>query len=406
MDWTGRLATAVSPFHLPETDRSLETLDLDLRRKQPAVRRTKGLESSSESSTQTSSAGAGKKTAVLLARVKRRLRNYVDEAMEANEMGFTLLERRAVSRKVEKYYKKELTELEPVLLENKVNVNIDSEVDAALVQHMNGLFFKGEQSHRGDKLLASWMHLHPHYGKFGAKKVPRAWRALKGWRKLTPGRSRAAHSLPVWCGVACRLIAKGFLRMAIFLLLSLCSYARPSAMAQLLKAGAVKPVMGITAHWALLLNPQEHGVPSKTGDFDVSIMLDSPFVLTWINPVMEAITKGNPEDGLWDFTYPQYTKEFGLVVKELGMHLVPYQTRHSGPSIDRSRKWRSQAEVQKRGGWKAFKSVMRYEKHARLALEFNKLGFDLQAHLRECEALLEDVVLGKKPAPRLPARIV
>ena len=44
----------------------------------------------------------------------------------------------------------------------------------------------------------------------------------------------------------------------------------------------------------------------------------------------------------------------------------------SGPSIDRSRGYRSLQEVQKRGQWKSQKSVTRYEKSARLASTWEK----------------------------------
>jgi len=44
--------------------------------------------------------------------------------------------------------------------------------------------------------------------------------------------------------------------------------------------------------------------------------------------------------------------------------LVPYQLRHSGASVDRSRMWRAALDVRRRGGWKQGHSMMRYEESA------------------------------------------
>ena len=76
------------------------------------------------------------------------------------------------------------------------------------------------------------------------------------------------------------------------------------------------------------------------------------------------------------------------------------QTRHSGPSIDRARKYRSQLEVQKRGHWKAQKSVMRYEKSARFSLTWERLPPGLKDYALSCEADLGKILLGQKAAPK------
>lgn len=50
------------------------------------------------------------------------------------------------------------------------------------------------------------------------------------------------------------------------------------------------------------------------------------------------------------------------------------------------------------------KSVMRYEKHARVAVEMNKFGPEQQAFFLTCERELEACFLGRRappPAPRI-----
>ena len=70
---------------------------------------------------------------------------------------------------------------------------------------------------------------------------------------------------------------------------------------------------------------------------------------------------------------------FHQCCQDLKLTLVPYQARHSGPSIDRARGARSQEEVRKRGGWLSRQSMARYEKSGRLAATWRKL--DLQTQL-------------------------
>jgi hypothetical protein len=48
----------------------------------------------------------------------------------------------------------------------------------------------------------------------------------------------------------------------------------------------VRPVTGLTASWSLLICPEELGEPSKTGEFDVSLLLDSPYLSSWMSKVL------------------------------------------------------------------------------------------------------------------------
>ena len=72
---------------------------------------------------------------------------------------------------------------------------------------------------------------------------------------------------------------------------------------------------------------------------------------------------GKPPDApLWSFTYPKVADKFqeGCNSVPLPFKTVPFQLRHSGPSIDRSRNCRTQAEVQKWGRWRKATSLTRY----------------------------------------------
>jgi len=79
----------------------------------------------------------------------------------------------------------------------------------------------------------------------------------------------------------------------------------------------------------------------------------------------------------------------------LGAVVVPYQFRHSGPSWDILQGLRSLAEVQKRGRWKAFSSVCRYEKSGRSLQGYEGLSESMRRHCQSSAVMLEEVILGR-----------
>jgi len=123
----------------------------------------------------------------------------------------------------------------------------------------------------------------------------------------------------------------------------------------------VRPVTGLTASWSLLICPEELGEPSKTGEFDVSLLLDSPYLSSWMSKVLPVFKEQDRTSGN-STTVSTCRSSRSVPASWAWRH-----ARHSGPSIDRVKHHRSQLEVQKRGQWKSTKSVHMYEKVARLA---------------------------------------
>ena len=93
------------------------------------------------------------------------------------------------------------------------------------------------------------------------------------------------------------------------------------------------------------------------------------------------------------FDYPTFCPTFSKACTKLHQRAVPYQMRHTGPSIDRARALRSLLEVQQRGTWIQAKSVLRYDKHAVLARVHRDLPAALQLHGKACEEVLADMFL-------------
>ncbi|CAK0810365.1 unnamed protein product, partial [Prorocentrum cordatum] len=296
----------------------------------------------------------------------------------------SVLEEMAVSVRTQRQYVMELQGFVDFAYLRQLRTATSALLDAALVEYMNHMFFRGEQAFRGEKLLAAVMARSPEFSRVGISKMPRAWRCLKGWRRLTPGRSRKPAPLPVWCGIAVEFARRGMLAMGLAVMIGVSCYLRPSELLNLTSDNLVAPASPVSQYWSLLLHPSEGEKRSKTGDADDSLIIDSAYMLPWVHDFLQALKdKGGR---LWSFDYLTFLAEFKTVAKMLGMpHLVPYQMRHSGPSIDRLKPDRSQEECQKRGRWKSWKSLVRYEKSARLGSFWNELPADIQAHMRLCE---------------------
>lgn len=370
----------------------------------PEVNKQKVQQESESTDSSSESPKKGARERRLQRRSRNRLKKYIHQKMESSQHGLTLLEQKAIGERASKYYNEEYQAMKSFAKSLGCAFSTPQSLDAMLTRYFNHLFLQGHPAHRGDKILASVMHHHPQYGRQGTEKLPHSWRSLKGWRRLGAGSSRKAYPLAIWAAICCEMKRKGYLQMALFTMMGLSSYARPGELLRCRVYSLVRPSPSITEFWTLLLNPEERAERSKVGEFDDSLALDSPYLRPWAFPLMKQLVNRSPELPLWCFDYSHYSKIFGQVVETLGLDMTPYQLRHSGPSIDRSRNLRSLLEVQKRGRWRSHKSVARYEKSARLAANFQSLSPALQHHCLLAEQLLGAVMLNRSPAPTPPSK--
>ncbi|CAE7664021.1 unnamed protein product, partial [Symbiodinium necroappetens] len=317
--------------------------------------------SSSETEPSADADKANSRSRQLAARRKKRLRKYLDLAFDSAQRQTTLLEAQAVTPGVQKYYAREVEEFDR-FVERKGLATTD-DTDGVITDYLNHLFWLG--------------------GPF------------KGWRRMCPAQSRKPMPLGVWSALAVELKKMNQTRVALFVMLAVSTYARPSELLRCTTRCLVRPSVGALNEWALLLAAQEYETPTKTGEFDHSVALDSPYLKPWATEFFEALKQQQPTSLLWDFEYPEYLTAFRDASQRLNLSLSPYQTRHSGPSIDRARNLRSLHEVQKRGNWKAHKSVLRYEKAARLSLSYQSLPQSLRDHTDICERQVGNVLLNR-----------
>ena len=96
-------------------------------------------------------------------------------------------------------------------------------------------------------------------------------------------------------------------------------------------------------------------------------------------------------------------REFGRSRRRLRIkRLVPYQTRHSGASIDLCLSHRSLREVQSRGRWGSEKSMLRYNKSAKLAQSMKQFDRGQLDYFATAESRLEALFFGQALAEELP----
>ena len=130
-------------------------------------------------------------------------------------------------------------------------------------------------------------------------------------------------SAPVWERIAAHLTSH--LHMAVFILILLVAYIRPSELLAFKTKDLVPPLVPLFPCWSVVIAASKNGVSTKTGVRDGSVFMDQH------------------------------------QLQQVDKLLTMCQTRHSGANIDRVRGFRTLQEVQRRGQWKAF-IVVRYDK--------------------------------------------
>lgn len=321
---------------------------------------------------------------------------YWRPAPAGGELRLSVLEENAVTPAVTQQYRVLVEEFLDYSERQGHPLEEIPQVDAALVAMVTEMFFSGRDLAVASKLVAGWSHFFPWRGR--SEQLPRCHRALKGWRRIAPPRSRVGVAFFVVAGIAAELLRRGFLSMAIWVLVGHGGYLRPSSNMRLRRGSFVRPTPGISSHWGLILHESDYGDKSKTGTQDDSLMWDVA-ELSWMTPVFEVLADGPPSERVWKFTYPQVAARVKEAASSLGLSFVPYQLRHSGPSWDRARNLRSLLEIQKRGLWRSTASVQRYEKATRMMAGYQKLNPQLRSHLELVTQGLPDYVLKGKPVP-------
>ena len=150
---------------------------------------------------------------------------------------------------------------------------------------------------------------------------------------------------------------------------------------------------------SIILHPWENGVPSKTQEFDETLLLDLPRHRALATALAEHCRGRNPEELVFTVTATELTAalaemEVKLCLDVLGL-LHAYRLRHTGASHDFVSRERSLLEIQRRGRWRDPRSFRRYEKGGRVGELFARLPSHVQRHALECAAVVDSLLLGQ-----------
>ena len=206
-----------------------------------------------------------------------------------------------------------------------------------------------------------------------SRRFPLGIACLQGWKRLEPGSSR-----PPAPRVLVLLVARWLAehpRAHCSPLLPVLRNEHAAALRGFQRLPPIKGIPGTAGKWSPLIRASELAQPGKTGEYDTSVSLDLAHhqFLFPVLPVLKA-TRGERQL-LLPFSYTQPDQNTEDALKQLRcqqLQITPYTLRHGGASEDRAVSARSLEEVQKRGRWKSFTSVRRYEKLARLSLVMSK----------------------------------
>ncbi|CAK0857017.1 unnamed protein product [Prorocentrum cordatum] len=286
-----------------------------------------------------------------------------------------------------------------------------AELDCSLAEWMLGQYLEGVDHWRGVQMLAALQWSDPRLGRDGGARLPGARQSLRGWKVLTPPLTRLPLPEEVVAALACELVSMGLWEVAACVVLSMVFYMRPGEWGRVRVKHAIAPrASGSQAlrQWALVLHPRdgEEARPSKTAEFDESLVLDLTCDL-WLGGVLRSLTAAKPPDAaLFSFSVEEFAEIFRRAVRRLGLEPAPMPCllRHAGASRDFVNGLRPLSEVKRRGRWKTDASVRRYEKGGRLSEQFAKLPPALQKHALRCHSVLPEVLLGGLAAPPFLAR--
>ena len=341
-----------------------------------------------------------------LALRRAALDRFRRELLERDKCSTSYLEANAVKPSTLKDYIKRTGEFAQWCQQQPKQPNSPQELDKLLVQWFDAQYALGKSSGDGSKLIASLQNLHPRLR--AEHLLPRAARAIKGWRRLVPPHSRP----PVpWLAVTAMIGALHWLShpaTAFGMLIQFVCYLRPGELVGLTPSHVVRP----TAHagpyakrWGLLLGPQALGVPTKPGEFDQSVLIDWS-ELHWIGPLMEALLKDVPaQQTLFNLSGLEYNALLRLAARVTGSDILdpqPYGLRHGGASMDILTSRRSLSEVKKRGRWKTDASVRRYEKATLALKQLARLAPETIEYGKLIEKHMAAIFLGTMEAPPPP----
>ncbi|CAK0850468.1 unnamed protein product, partial [Prorocentrum cordatum] len=296
----------------------------------------------------------------------------------------SLLRRASVSAKTQAQYSLYLAALQRFCDSRGDHPNTEEEWDIATAGLMEIMFMEGGSLSAGEKLLASVQWAEPRLGRLGGKRMPVCRQCLRGWRRAAPAGGRLPLPYDVVALLACWMICQGLRPHALAILMMMELYLRPGEPFLLRGRDVVAGSLSGAREWtptSVLLHPFEMRTPSKSQEFDQTIVLD----LDRQAALADALVQLGLERGvgpLLDLTPSALRRALdeAAAAWRLGPlgPLDAYRFRRTGASVDFATGARRLEEIQRRGRWRSARSLRRYEHGGRLADLLRRLPPDVQ----------------------------
>ena len=265
--------------------------------------------------------------------------------------------------------------------------------------YVEELLWEGEQGHTATATMAAIGWALPHFSRHGSGELPQTKQAVQGFIKLSPARTRLPLPPSVMSLIAFHMVALGFRTAATMMLVGVSAYLRPGELVNLRGSQLVPPSKGgMTSSWGLSLHPQEMQKPSKTGQFNDTVLLDNPHHRFLQGPLARIKKATNDSDFLMGLTVTEFTAAFHRACQRANVQVlspVPYHMRHTGASTDLVSKTRGVEEVKRRGRWQSDKSMNRYLKGGRLGEQFQRLSKATQQNCLNCHSRIGEILDGR-----------
>ena len=321
----------------------------------------------------------------------------------------SFLEMRSVGTAREKSYVKAWRDLKEWARAKGLAMESKMDLDYAVMNRMNYMFFEGHDVADGMTLMAAVKYHRQDIPKTTV--LTRSNDALTGFRKLDPPSGRLPLPYPMLAAVVRRLW-RVKLQVAIWLLTVWATCSRPGEAMKLRKKDITQPTK-MCEHWVFILNcgkdnptmtplenaaadPRSFKLTSKVGVSDEAILIDQPYMKNLGAIILEGMKSKSPEALLFDFDQSDASKMFNEVLVDLGydQHGIncTYQIRHGSASTDVLTGLRSLTEVQKRGRWEAAKSVKRYSNGGRLSQVYDNLSGPQKHEAAQAESWINKIL--------------
>ena len=186
-------------------------------------------------------------------------------------------------------------------------------------------------------------------------------------------------------------------RKAIFVLLVVTTNCWPSEPLAVRAQDLAPPSRQVVSRWSLHRSPAP---ASRYSDRDF-LGLVAPHT-TFLEPTLTVLQENESGTSLWTFTHPDLVAALAETASKLRVSVTAHQARHSRPPIDLAWTLRDTTSVQKRGRWAAMSSILRYERHARLATKWAELQEDQWVLFSTCEQPVEDFIYSRGEMLHLP----